>query len=108
MRRMLAIIVVSLLAGFAAQAHPGHGSAVSEDEAVRLALAQVKRLVEDEKLDKSWALKAKLQEVELRQYDGAAEYAVVFFNPEAGGEKATLYVFITETGDYVAANFTGN
>lgn len=89
-------------------AHPGHGDPITKNAAVQRASSEINRLVEAGKLDKSWKLKAALQSAELGPKAESKEWTVVFSNSESSkdGEK-TLYVFLTEQGEYLAANFTG-
>ncbi len=89
-------------------AHPGgHGGAIPEDEAVLIATKQISRLVEAEKLASSWEL-SRLKTVEMRELEEANEYVVTFSNSKvADPAKATLYIFLTEAGEYLAANFNG-
>lgn len=91
-----------------ASAHPGHDAAISEDEAVRLASVNVDRLVAAGKLDESWKLNVQLNTVERREYDGVFEYVVIYTNAKVKDQaKSTLYIFISDMGDYIAANFSG-
>lgn len=106
-RRVIAFLLGALGAALVA-AHPGHGNAISEDQAVMLATVQIGRLVDDRKLESSWRLRAEMRAVEQRRHGDSMEYVVVFKNPAASDpDRATLYVFLSEIGEYVAANFSG-
>lgn len=89
-------------------AHPGHDKSITQDEAVQRANAEIARLVESSKLERSWALNAKLQTADLRAKGSAKEWALTFANDKAtDAAKRTLFVFLSESGEYLAANFTG-
>jgi hypothetical protein len=104
------VLAVLLFAGFSniAAAHPGHGEPISREEAVQRGGAQIDRLVQAGKLDKSWKVSGTLESAQLQEKGEAREWALVFQNPQASEEQQrTLYVFLSETGEYLAANFTG-
>jgi hypothetical protein len=106
--RIFALAILGASAVAPTWAHPGHGEPVPREEAVRRADSQISRLVESGKLEKSWALEAKLQSADLRPSGGAKEWVVTFTNAGATQpDKKLLYVFLSETGEYLAANFTG-
>ncbi len=65
----------------------------------------IERLVKAEKLDKSW-LKATYDSSEKKSFSKKTEW-VVTFNNEKGVKGKKLYIFLTLSGDFVAANFTG-
>jgi hypothetical protein len=93
---------------FVVQAHPGHGEPISREEAVQRASAQIDRLVAAGKIEKSWKVRGVLQTAELEDKGDAKEWALSFANPQASAQQQrTLYVFLSETGEYLAANFTG-
>lgn len=104
----LALVTTIAIASVAA-AHPGHGKPISQEDAVKRAGAEITRLADSGKLDKSWTVDAKLRSAEARTVSkGAKEWALVFSNEKATeADKRTLYVFLSETGEYLAANFTG-
>jgi len=53
-------------------------------------------------------MEAKLRTVELRAKGSAKEWALTFANEKVSeADKNTLYVFLSETGEYLASNFTG-
>jgi hypothetical protein len=103
------LAVVTFAAGApAALAHPGHDEPITKDAAMQRASSEVTRLVTAGKLDKSWKLGAALQSAELRSTAKGKEWAVTYANPQAPNEaERTLYVFLSESGEYLAANFTG-
>lgn len=100
--------VLALLSGAVALAHPGHGDAISREVAIQRASAEMSRLVQAGKLDHSWTLSSSLKSAELREKQGTKEWAVIFGNEKAPNDtERTLYVFLTEQGEYLAANFSG-
>lgn len=98
-----------LLAGLVATsaAHPGHGDPISREQAVQRASAEIDRLVSAGKIEKSWKIAAVLKTASIQEAGDAREWALTFSNPQAKQEQQTLYVFLDETGEYLAANFTG-
>lgn len=103
-------LVVLLAALFAApvMAHPGHGDPISREAAVQRAASEISRLVSAGKLDQSWKLSATLKTAELRTNGDTKEWALTFANPQvANAEEQILFVYLSETGEYLAANFTG-
>lgn len=102
---LCALVVLSA----AALAHPGHGDELNRDQAVSRALAEVRRLAAAGKIEPSWQRDASLHSTELRAGKLAPEWVVVFTNASAQKlDQATLYVFLSTSGAYLAANFTGN
>jgi hypothetical protein len=103
-------IVLHLLA-FTAVAGPGHDHShdpVTQQEVERLAMKQVERLVEKDKLDKSWQ-SMPVSTVEAKQFGESTEWVVAFHNRAVPDpDKRTLYVFLSMSGEYLAANFTGH
>jgi len=108
----IVIIIVLHLLAFTAVAGPGHDHSHSHDpvtqqEAERLAMKQVERLVEKGKINKSWQ-SMPVSTVETKQFGESTEWVVVFNNRTTPNpDKQTLYVFLSMSGEYLAANFTG-
>jgi hypothetical protein len=79
-------------------------------ESVVLGCAKQRKdaLVKSGKLDASWQA---LQHNQIEQVEGkkGKEWKVAFKDPAAKDKaKETLYMFFTMTGNFIAANFTGN
>jgi len=92
-----------------ASAHgAGHGApAIAQNQAENIAISRVAMLVESEKIDKSWKL-AKVVSAEQKTYNGESEWLVILKNNQVSDSaKSTLYIFLSSTGEYIAANFTG-
>ena len=88
--------------------HEGHDHgdvmALNQNQVMEKASGYVARLVEKGKLDTSWET---ITPQEAKEND-AHEWVVTFSNPEIKDpEKQTLYMFLTLSGKYIAANFTG-
>ena len=109
---VIIIIVLPLLA-FTAIAGPGHDHSHSHDpvtqqEAEQLAMKQVERLVKKGKIDNSWQ-SMPVSTVETKQFGDSTEWVVAFNNQSLPDPaKQTLYVFLSMSGEYLAANFTGH
>lgn len=86
---------------------PSQVVAVDDVTATANATNIVATLVEKGKLDKSWA-SVTASSVEKQTFEGQDEWVVSFFNPEITDlAKQKLYVFLANTGEYIAANHTG-
>lgn len=95
-------------------AHPGHGAKpgvkvkkVTEAEAKQKALAEVKNLVGDGKIDKAWTDKKPVKAYK-KKWGDETEWAVTFEDPKAADPtRKTLYIFVSEEDYYVTYNYTG-
>ena len=110
------ILLISLLFGLnslAALAGGGHNHGHSHEEinqvtAKAKALDVVSSFIKDKKLDKSWK-SIKASSAEKKVFKGHPEWVVIFANKKVTDiKKQKLYVFLTLTGEYVAANHSGN
>lgn len=108
------VVLIALIAtpAFGAGGHDDHSGHNHGPAAVELNQSQIQEkasgfvasLVEKGKLDASWA-QMKPQEAKA---NSGHEWVVTFFNTEIKEpEKQTLYMFLTLSGEYVAANFSG-
>lgn len=91
----------------------GHGHSHKHDEKTILvgkskviAEKEIIRLVSSGKLDKSWKT-AKYDKSIKKKFGKNTEW-VVTFNNEKGVKGKTLYVFLKISGEFIAANFSGN
>jgi len=93
----------------------GHGHShgheaveVTKTQAEQIASDRVAMYVDQGKIDASWKSVAP-SSAETKVYNGHPEWVVTFNNGSVSDPaKQTLYVFLTLTGDHVAANYTGN
>jgi len=85
-----------------------HGAAlITQNQAKSIAAGRVMMLVNQGKIDKSWksATNVKSQN---KMNGNQAEWVVTFNNSQVPDPaKDTLYIFLSTSGDYIAANFTG-
>lgn len=89
-----------------ASAHSDHAQR-PETVIRQMATSEVKQLVGKGKLDASWK-DVEAGKAEQRITKGIKEWVITFNNPkEKDATKQNLYVFLTSTGDFVAANHTG-
>lgn len=80
---------------------------VSQDIAEQNASRIVNTLIKKGIIEKSWSGIA-VDTAEKRKFDGKQEWVVSYKNEAASDpEKRKLYVFLTLTGNYIAANYTG-
>ena len=109
----IAAVITALLAAPAAFANEGgschfHGNATAKEAVVvGCAKAQIRDLVAKEKIEMSWK-SATLDKAETVEVKGRKEWKLTFKNPAAlDANKKALYVFFTLSGNFIAANFTG-
>ena len=87
--------------------HSHSNAPVNQAIATTTATSIVAEFVKRKKLDESWA-SIKVGSVEKKEYSGRSEWVISFVNDKiTDPAKRTLYVFLTSTGDYIAANYTG-
>jgi hypothetical protein len=116
-----ALTLVLLLAASAAEAHPpkageaphSHGprkwppDALSRDEVTERAKAERDRLIVEKKIEAAWQ-SAGDPVLEEKWFNGRPEWVVTFRHPAPTDKaKQSLYIFLTPTGRFVAANHTG-
>ena len=86
-----------------------HGNKpVAETTVIQCATQYKDKLVEGGKLEKSWQAVSKVDKLE--QIDGkrSKEWKLSFKNPAAADKtKDTLYLFYAPSGNFIAANHTG-
>lgn len=108
---MWSVLSFALPATAPASAHPGHyepGPEASIDELKQAAVGVVEMLIKEGKLDDTW--KGLSPESPLAEdFMGVQCWLVKVSNPKAADkDKRTLYVFFTEQGVPLGANFTGS
>ena len=80
---------------------------LSQSEAVDAAKKVVKTMVSEKAVDPSWT-KASVSGAEKRAREDKTEWVVILDNTAVSDEsKRRLYVFLSETGEYLAANHSG-
>ncbi len=104
-------LMLSPLAAIAGGGHDHghtHGSTViTQNKAESIATGRVMTLVEQGKIDASWK-SATIVKSQNKMNGEQAEWVVTFNNTQVSDPaKDTLYIFLSTTGDYIAANFTG-
>lgn len=83
-----------------------HGP-ITGEAATTKATEKVKQLIEAGKLEKSWST-AKATGVTQKTFSKGPEWVVTFVNDQISDKtKQTLYVFYSQDGHYLAANFSG-
>ena len=112
--RIQAILLSLVLSFFSAATLAGgeHGDGHSHDPVTQLqaeeaAIKNVARLVKKGKIDKSWQTIG-VAKSEKKKFGKNMEWVVSFNNKNISDpEKQTLYIFLSLTGNYIAANYTG-
>ena len=104
---LLSLFSVIAMAG-SGHDHSHSHEPIDQNQAELTALKNLTRLVEKGKLDKSWA-SIKPSKIEKKTFSGHPEWVAVFTNDNiTEPKKRTLYIFLSISGDYLAANYTGN
>lgn len=115
MKTLIATVTLVSSLVFAPQAMAGEGGSchfhgntpVSEDVVKDCAEQRRAALVKTGKLDASWTA-AKQEAVELVEGKKGKEWKVRYSNPAAADKaKQTLFIFFSHSGNFIAANFTG-
>ena len=107
--------ISSLAFAFPVMAGSGHNhghsqsqKAISDIEAANRATEVVGELANSKKIDESW-IKLKADNIEQKIFSHDPEWVVTFKNEKIqDASKQTLYVFLSLSGDYLGANYTGN
>ncbi|MFT5099197.1 MAG: hypothetical protein ACJA2O_003209 [Candidatus Azotimanducaceae bacterium] len=110
MKQIIQTIMISLVFLSAyVNAHPGdheQPETIQKEQAVTTATNQIKQLVEDGELDVSWETINASDAVLVRR-DSRMKWIISFVNPSQEKENSTLYIYLTNTGNYLSTNFTG-
>ena len=84
-----------------------HAKELSEKKIEAIADKQVKHLIEEKVIDKSWSDITK-DKMEKKKFNKTFEWVVSYKNSKITDEaKQTLYIFIGLTGKIIASNYTG-
>jgi hypothetical protein len=87
--------------------HSSSKTKINEAKAKDIALKEMRRYVINGKLDKSWE-GAPVNSAKQQVYKSIPEWVVTFKNPkESKPEQQNLYVFVSQYGEIMGANFTG-
>jgi len=94
------------LAGAGAPGHT-HAHDIDANGAKQAGEKVLTTLVQRKKIDQSWN-GAKPISAEKKQFKSATEWVVTFNNAQVSDKsKQNLYIFLSTSGKYIAANFTG-
>ena len=106
--RSFILISVLILFSGAAAAGTGHShDPVTQQQAEQVATQILSTLIKQGVIEESWRDTA-VQMSEQKVFDGSTEWVVSYKNDAVSDpSKRTLYIFLTLTGDYIAANYTG-
>ena len=99
-----------LLTLFSAVAYAGAGHShepVSQAKAEQIASRIVTNMVRQGVIEQSWEGRS-VAKSETKTFGGQREWVISYHNPTITDEqKQTLYVFLTLSGEYLAANYSG-
>lgn len=80
---------------------------VSQSQAEEVAMKSIARLIGKGKISSSWK-SVKAAKAEKKKFGKKTEWVISFSNDKISDpQKQTLYVFVSLTGEYIAANYTG-
>lgn len=104
-------LVLTLFSGATiAGANHDHGHShdpVTQPQAEQAADRVVAALMKNKVIGESWS-EIPVKNAEKKEFDGNMEWVVSYYNESISDpEKRTLYIFLTLTGEYIAANYTG-
>jgi hypothetical protein len=112
-KTILLTIAIALFSGsvLSGSGHDhGHGHShepVTQQQAEQIASRMVSSLTKNGVIDKTWG-GTKVEKSEQKTFDGRPEWVVSYKNEKVSDlQKRTLYIFLTLTGEYLAANYTG-
>jgi hypothetical protein len=109
------LVLSSLLFGAPVMAGGGHDhghshaqAPVNKEAAEKSAAMAVASLIAGGQIDQSWS-SVTVNSSKKKDFNGRTEWVVTFVNEKVTDpSKQKLYVFMTLSGEYVAANYTGN
>ena len=87
------------------EVHSHGAEVISKTRSKEIGQKQVERLVKEKKIDSSWMFST-FDKSEKKKFKGKTEWLVTFEN-EKGVKGKKLYIFLSLTGEFIAANFTG-
>jgi hypothetical protein len=106
-------LTLSPLTAIAGGSHDhGHGHShgpalITQSQAETIATERVTMLVNKGKIDERWK-SVPVTKSQNKMNGNQAEWVVTYNNNQVSDPaKNTLYIFLSTTGDYIAANFTG-
>ncbi|MCW8886161.1 MAG: DUF6488 family protein [Motiliproteus sp.] len=105
--KLIAVLLFSLW-GTQLSAGTGHSHApVDANKASTIATKVVSTLVKNNVIESSWNT-VKIGNIEQKAFGSNREWVATFSNPQITDKsKQTLYIFLTLSGEYLAANYTG-
>ena len=111
MKHLFVALALMFTSASPANAHPGHegfDGASPRQFATSSAQGVIDTMIARNILEPSWR-NIEPDSVAFRERQGAMEWVVVFRN-EAVRDRThrVLYVMVTSSGEYIAANYTGN
>lgn len=109
------LLVLFVLSSPLVFAGPGSGdhsheptAPISEGEALKTATGILTNMVDKGKMDKSWG-GVKPEKIIQKTFKNKPEWVVTFENSKVENrDKQTLYVFLSLSGHFLGANFSGN
>lgn len=107
--RSTVIVFLFTLLAFGATAGPGHShEPVTQEKAEQIASRIVSTLVEKMVVEDSW-MSSEVKESRQKKFEGRKEWVVSYQNDAVEDPSMrTLYIFLTLSGEYIAANYTGD
>ncbi len=85
--------------------HSHAAKSITEQQAKDTGVSEIERLIKSEKIDASWS-GATFEKAETMIYGKKKEWVVTFLN-ENGVKGKKLFIYLSQSGNFIAANFTG-
>jgi hypothetical protein len=104
----LGLSVAAAGAGFGpAVAHPHHDVAIGREQAMQIARRMIAEMIRLKIIAESW-VEASPIAGEQKERDGHVEWVFSYLNLAAEKEEErVLYIFLSDSGEFIAANFSG-
>ena len=104
----MSLLPIVAFAGGSSSCH-FHGSAPAEEKVVaECAKGRIEKLISSKKISETWNGKAH-EKIELIEGKKGKEWKVTFSNSqEKDASKANLFLFFSHSGNFIAANHSGN
>ena len=104
---VLAIGVALTAIASGALAHPNHGTAITREQATQVARRVLAEMIKLKVVEASWS-DASPPGGERKERDGHMEWVFSYLNLSAEKEgQRVLYIFLAESGEFIAANYSG-
>ncbi len=104
---LITLVTLSFTILYASDSHSSHNQGIKSKSIQKIAKDEVKRLVLEKKIAKSWK-SIPVTKIGKTHQSYIDDWIVVFENPKIKKKsRRTLYIFISKLGNVKGANYTG-